>query len=104
MPMFDVECPICKWSRSDCYETSYRKTLCPEGHATVHVLKPSRVAIQTDEAFIGGKTFENLGPTPVTVYSRQELQREMDKRGLTYKTRHVGASGGDKSKHTSRWI
>ncbi len=98
MPMFDVICETCGWERSDCYETSYRKTLCPEGHATVHVLKPSRVAIQTDEAFIGGRVYENLGDQPVVVYSRQQLKREMDARGLEQKVRHVGG------KETSRWI
>ncbi len=104
MPMFDVICETCGWSRDDCYETSYRKTLCPDGHPTVHVLKPSRVAIQTDEQFIGGLTLENLDHNPVTVYSRAELKREMDARGLEQKVRHVGRAGSDKSEHTSRWI
>lgn len=42
---------------------------CPHGQA--------HSAIQTNEAFIGGLTIENLGDQPVTVYSREELARAM---------------------------
>ena len=87
-----------------CYETRERKTLCPDGHPTVHVFKPSRVNIQTDEQFIGGLQVENLGHEIVTVYSRQQLKREMDARGLEPRVRHVGQQGSDRSPHTSRWI
>lgn len=49
-------------------------------------------------------TLENLGHEPVTVYSRSELKREMDARGLREFVRHVPDSpGGDSSKHTTRW-
>lgn len=75
--------------------------LCPNGHATDKKYT-ARVGIIGDE-FPGGKTFENLGHTPVTVYSRTELKREMAKRGLTEAVRHVGLQGSDKSPHTSRW-
>lgn len=47
----------------------------------------------------GGLVIENLGPEPVKVYSRSELKREAEKRGLVQRVRHVE---GDK--HLSRWI
>lgn len=55
------------------------------------------------DAFIGGLTLENLGPTPVTVYSRSELRRELRARGLEECIRHVPVPGSDKSPHTTNW-
>ena len=68
---------------------------CPHGRP--------RFGIQTDEAFIGGKTFEHLGHDPVTVYSRGELKRELDARGLEPFVRHQPRPGTDKSPHTELW-
>lgn len=70
---------------------------CPHG-------RPRNFDIQTDEQWIGGKTFENLGHEPVTVYSRSELKREMQARGLEHAVRHVGLQGSDKNPNTTRWI
>ena len=39
----------------------------------------------------------------VTVYSRSELKREADKRGLVQKVEHKPLPGTDKSKFTTRW-
>jgi hypothetical protein len=64
----------------------------------------SAPAVHGDDKFIGGKTFENLGHEPVTVYSRSELKREMDKRGLQPFVRHVGKPGSDKSDQTVKWV
>lgn len=51
----------------------------------------------------GGLTLENLGHEPVTVYSRSELKREMQARGLVEFVRHVPVPGSDKSPHTTSW-
>jgi len=58
---------------------------CPHGLA--------QSSIQTNESFIGGVTLENMGDAPVTVYSREELRRECEKRGLEQRIKHVA---GDK--------
>jgi hypothetical protein len=105
MPIFDVRCVTCGWSAEDRYETSERKTLCPEGHATVHVWQTNRSAVVIgDDPFIGGVTFHNLDHNPVTVYSRAQLKREMDARGLEPMVRHQPTQGSDKSPMTTRWI
>jgi hypothetical protein len=52
-----------------------------------------------DVTWPGGKTFENLGPEPVTLYSPAELTREMRERGLEPFVRHV-----DGDKHVERWV
>lgn len=64
---------------------------CPHGRA--------QSSIQTDEAFIGGMTLEHMGHEPVTVYSRAELKREMEKRGLEQR---IKWTPGDK--HLRPWI
>jgi hypothetical protein len=46
--------------------------------------------IQTDEAFIGGLTIENMGHEPVTVYSRTEFKQEMLKRNLEQRIKWAG--------------
>jgi hypothetical protein len=52
-----------------------------------------------DVTWPGGKTFENLGPEPVTLYSPAELKREMHARGLEPFVRHV-----DGDQHVQRWV
>jgi hypothetical protein len=64
----------------------------------------SAAAIHGDDKFIGGVTYENLDHHPVTVYSRSELKREMDKRGLQPMVRHIGEQGSDRNKNTTRWV
>jgi hypothetical protein len=51
----------------------------------------------------GGRTFENLGPGEVTLYSRSELRRELNARGLIEMVRHVPVPGSDTSPHTTSW-
>jgi hypothetical protein len=51
----------------------------------------------------GGRTYENLGPVPVTVYSKSELRRELKARGLEEFVRHVPVPGSDRSPHTTSW-
>lgn len=51
----------------------------------------------------GGRTYENLGPDPVTVYSKSELRRELKARGLVEMVRHVPVPGTDTSPHTTSW-
>lgn len=46
----------------------------------------------------GGKVFENLGDSEVTLYSRSELKRELKARGLVEMVRHVPGSV-----HTTSW-
>lgn len=52
------------------------------------------VQIIGDE-FPGGKTFEHLDHEPVTVYSKSELKREMDKRNLRFTDRYRPIDGPD---------
>ena len=68
---------------------------CPHERSTLKVISDS---------IPGGLVLENLGAHPVTVYSHSERRMEMAKRGLVERVRHIGENGGDKSRHTSRWI
>jgi hypothetical protein len=51
----------------------------------------------------GGETLENVGPEPVTFYSRSEKRRYLKEHGLVEMVRHVPVPGSDKSEHTTSW-
>ena len=79
--------------------------LCPNCESeTVRVWTARPAAIHGDDKVIGGLEIEHLDHRPVTVYSRSELKREMDARGLQHMVRHAPEQGSDKSPHTTRWI
>jgi len=94
------------WTRDDCYEPIVHEAVCPNcGQPTVRKWT-TRVAVHGDDPYIGGKTFENMGHEPVTVYSRDEYKRALIANNVREYVRHspTAESGGDKSKHTSRWV
>jgi hypothetical protein len=51
----------------------------------------------------GGETLENVGPEPVTFYSRSEKRRYLKEHGLVEMVRHVPVPGTDTSPHTTSW-
>lgn len=51
----------------------------------------------------GGETLENVGPEPVTFYSRSEKRRYLKEHGLVEFVRHVPVPGSDTSPHTTSW-
>jgi len=66
-------------------------------------MEHGRTAAVRDDHWPGGRTFENLGHEPVTVFSRSELKREMQARGLQECVRHVPTPGSDRSPFTENW-
>lgn len=51
----------------------------------------------------GGEVLENVGPEPVTFYSRSEKRRYLKEHGLVEFVRHVPVPGSDSSPHTTSW-
>ena len=100
---FDVVCKVCGHVARDVYTLPFHHPACEWCGEETERIYLGGYAVQGDE-FPGGKTFENLGHEPVTVYSKSELKREMEMRGLEHKVRHVGVPGSDKSPVTSRWV
>lgn len=103
MPLYDRICPNCNWRKDDCYEPREFQYLCPQCESET-VRAWAAPAMHTDDPFIGGKTIENMGHTPVTVYSRQEFKRAMRERGVEQRVQHVGSQGSDRNPNTQRWI
>lgn len=61
-----------------------------------------RMGAQSDD-IPGGETLENVGPEPVTFYSRSEKRRYLKEHGLIEFVRHVPVPGSDTSPHTTSW-
>lgn len=62
-----------------------------------------RMGAQSD-GIPGGETLENVGPEPVTFYSRSEKRRYLKEHGLVEMVRHVPVPGSDTSPHTTSWV
>lgn len=98
MPLWDLQCPTCGWTRPDTFVRADTVLVCPDGHPVATVILPgSSGPTMIPDSIPGGRTYHNLGHDPVTVYSQSELKREMQARGLEPFVRHVGGP------HTSRW-
>ena len=104
MPKHDQHCTVCEWS-AEILAAPYEMPPCPNCGGDTERWYPigGARAVIGDE-FVGGKWIENLDTTPVFVESRSQLKREMEKRGLVERVRHIGLQGSDKNPHTSRWI
>lgn len=94
----------CEWTQIDRLERIADLTYsCPKcGGETERARLTGTVHVISDD-IPGGFTDENLGPTPITYYSKSERRRLMKERGIRDGVRHVGLQGSDKSPHTQRW-
>lgn len=63
----------------------------------------ARGARGADVTWPGGKTFENLGDTPQTFYSKSEYSTYLRTHGIAEFVRHAPLPGSDRSPHTSSW-
>ena len=67
---------------------------CPHGFGVNNVV---------DDTIIGGEVMENVGHEPITVYSKSERKRVLDRAGLQEFVRHVPRPD-DRKPDTTRWI
>jgi hypothetical protein len=106
MPMYDRACHTCGWQKIDSLEpVTVPEILCPEGHVTERVWSSSaRSASVVDDSIPGGVWIENLGNNWRKFYSKSDIARAAKEQGVEPFVRHVGTQGGDRSKHTTRWI
>jgi hypothetical protein len=105
VPKHDQHCLVCEWS-AEILAAPHEMPPCPSCGGDTERWFPiggGTRAVIGDE-FVGGKWIENLDTTPVYVESRSQLKREMERRGLEPKVRHIGTQESDKSAHTSRWF
>jgi len=96
---WDFKCPVCESEWEEFTNNPKSVTHC--GTRAVKIWKSSTPVHQ--DSIEGGQWIENLGPEPVKVYSKTELQREMKARGLEQFVRHTPVPGTDKAPHTSNW-
>jgi hypothetical protein len=89
MPRFDSLCTACGFEEPIIVAGGTHPPCSQCGGHTEYIWRSNPASIQTDEAFIGGQTIENLGHEPVTVYSRTELKEAMAKAGVEQKIKYV---------------
>lgn len=104
MPMWDVNCPNGHEDEQFAWSLD-RLQPCPICQEVVErVWRMGSMPHVIDDSVPGGFTVENMGPTPLTFYSKTEWRRTMKERGLVNNVYHVPLQGTDKSPHTTRWV
>ena len=104
MPIYDLTCKNNHIQR-DLYLNLGERPPCPECGEATETLWDKTANVIGDECDIWirhGICNEDGSPRHYT--SKEEMRRETERRGLTNKVVHTPERGGDKSKHTSRWI
>lgn len=101
MPRFDQRCPTCQWQGEVIVEP-FVNPACPTCGGQTERLWVSSADIHGDE-IPGGLEIENLGPDPITFYSKSEIVKEARRRGLEPMVRHVPLPGTDRSPYTTNW-
>lgn len=108
MPNYDRQCKVCGKQMIDCLEpVNAGSVQCECGGETERIWLTFGAAIVPDE-IPGGVWIRhgicNEDGTPRKYYSKSEMKREAERRGLVNRVEHVGSAGSDKNKHTSRWV
>lgn len=107
MPLYDVKCSKCdkEWVRYS--KVDDRKNPCETCGSEIELLFKAANSVVGD-AIPGGIEIRhgicNEDGTPRVYYSKSEMRKEAERRGLVNLVRHVPEKGSDKSKHTTKWV
>jgi hypothetical protein len=101
---YNQHCTACDW-QGEIHVEPFTHPPCPTcGGATERLWSTPRGGhFVIGDEFVGGRTYHNLGPEPVTIQSRSELRAVLKARGLQEFVTHEGSVEGDRSAHTTRW-
>lgn len=103
MPRHDQHCLACDW-QATILVAAHEHPPCPSCGGPTERLWLGSASVNGDEWPGGGpRTFENMGPTPVTCATKSDYRRELKARGIEPMVRHVPVPGTDKSPHTRSW-
>ena len=106
MPMFDRRCESCGAVQIDCFESSATPDYPCACGGVMHrswVSKPPAVIGDECDVWIKHGICNEDG-SPRHYRFKSEMRAEAKRRNVRPHVEHMGTSGGDKSKHTSRWF
>ena len=103
MPRFHQHCVACAWVDTILAQP-FENPACPVCGGQTERLWVGASAAVRDDTYVGGKTFQNYGPKPVTFYSESERKRYMKQHGLEEVARFAPVPGSDKDRFGNvRW-
>ena len=107
MPFYDLTCENGHVQIDVMEPVNRPMTMCPQCGAETQRVWLSKPANIVGDEIPGGYWVKhgicNEDGTPRKYYSKSEMRREAERRGLVNRVEHVGTRDGDKSKHTTRW-
>jgi hypothetical protein len=109
MRMIDLKCAKCDRIQMDHLERDENKSrpVCCET-AMERVFLPTNRGQVIGDDIPGGLEIKNglcnADGTPQRFYSKSAIAKEAKKRGYESHVTHIGSKGGDRSRHTSRWV
>ena len=108
MPLYDLQCVECGHQRIDVWErvNTVERDVCEKcGGMYRRAMLTKASSVSGDECHIEVKHgLCHPDGRPRLFTSKAEMKRAEKGAGLVNYVRHLGRKGGDKSKHTSRWV
>lgn len=111
MRYIDLVCPKCGAQTVDHFQRNSEAPL-PECVADstqlIRLYLPTNRGNVIGDEIPGGTLIYNglcnSDGSPRRFYSKSEIRRAAEQKGLVNRVEHLGTASGDRSKHTSRWI
>lgn len=119
MRLIDLVCPTCGTQTIDHFQRNSAEALpfCVDCYSTdsdsskvrlMRLYLPTNRGTVIGDDIPGGVLIHNglcnSDGTPRRFYSKTDIKRAAEAKGLVNRVEHIGRSGGDSSKHTTRWV
>ena len=104
--MYDLKCQSCGREQIDVYEpiqSPIHRCTCGGPLVRTWLTAPPNIISDECDVWVNHGICNEDG-TPRHYNPKSEMRAEAKRRGLVNHVEHIGTKGGDRSKHTTRWI